>query len=706
MYYIGDEEAMARLTISEKTRPLDWPKQRPYKRKWEAVNPAGIRGPVSFGPDRKMRKVDLSGEQPNQVVLSVTDRNTPEAKEKEAPCVRSFSTGRSRAVGESVRVQQTLPLRIPPEAQEKMDIPMRSPSPAKCSKGTGGESTRVKQTLIKDARLWWTTVVEAQRKPKAQQRPSYKRKLEAVNPAGIRSSPDSLRPDKKIRVDTPEAKEKEAPCVRSFSTGRSRAVGESVRVQQTLPLRIPLEAQEKMDIPMRSPSPAKCSKGTGGESTRVKLTLIKDARLWWTTVVEAQRKSKAQQRPSYKRKLEAVNPAGIRRPVSVGPDRKRRRVDLSGEQPNRVVLSVTDRNTPEAKEKEAPCVRSFSTGRSRAVGESVRVQQTLPLRIPLEAQEKMDIPMRSPSPAKCSKGTGGESTRVKQTLIKDARLWWTTVVEAQRKPKAQQRPSYKRTLEAVNPAGIRSRPDRLCPYKKIRVNTPEAKEKEAPCVRSFSTGRSRAVGESVRVQQTLPLRISPEAQEKMDIPMRSPSPTKCSKGTGGKPTRVKRNLIEGLEAQQRPLNKRKWKAVNPANIRSPDSLHLDRKRRVDLSGEQTNRDDKSLVVIPQRKNRAGRRNRRGKGNPTQGAEECRHPEYPVHDVKKTWRGRRTNEKCELLSPTERRRSFFDKRGKTGRKMDSTPACRRFRPSHQREQNGLHFRRWINPHNMHVTVQSS
>ncbi len=34
---------MAIPTITEKTGPLDWPKQRPsYKRKWEAVNPAGI----------------------------------------------------------------------------------------------------------------------------------------------------------------------------------------------------------------------------------------------------------------------------------------------------------------------------------------------------------------------------------------------------------------------------------------------------------------------------------------------------------------------------------------------------------------------------------------------------------------------------------------------------------------------------------------
>ncbi len=66
----------------------------------------------------------------------------------------------------------------------------------------------------------------------------------------------------------------------------------------------------------------------------------------------------------------------------------------------------------------------------------------------------------------------------------------------------------------------------------------------------------------------------PEAKDKMDTPMRSPSPTKCSKGTDGESTRVKRTLIEGLEAYQTPSHKRKWEDANPASIRGYMLHHL------------------------------------------------------------------------------------------------------------------------------------
>ncbi|GLD57705.1 uncharacterized protein AKAME5_000990200 [Lates japonicus] len=118
-----------------------------------------------------------------------------------------------------------------------------------------GEPTKVKQTLVEDAKFL-TKVMQSQRNP-------------------------------------PEAKGKESLCVMSLSSGCSKAIErESPTVQQS-----PAQCSQGVDgdstrFKLRTLidvclSPACSSLGMDGEPTSVRRTLIEDARLWWNKVVEA-----------------------------------------------------------------------------------------------------------------------------------------------------------------------------------------------------------------------------------------------------------------------------------------------------------------------------------------------------------------------------------------------------------------------------------
>ncbi|XP_028458494.1 uncharacterized protein LOC114571645 [Perca flavescens] len=290
------------------------------------------------------------------------------------------------------------------------------------------------------------------------------------------------------------------------------------------------------------------------------------------------------------------------------------------------------------------------TGRSRAIeGESV--QQTLPWRIPPEAQDKTSTPVRTPRSTKCLKSTTGESRRVKKTLREGL--------------EANPKPFPKRRWEDLESAGIR-KPDSLGPERKRRRMDTTARKKSSWVsvhARAFrkkymSAVCSRAIKEkSVRVKQTLPR----EVQEQ--------------------------TLKEGLEGKEKPSYKRKWEDFKSAGIRRPDSLGPERKRRRHVWAEG----NVVMVAMPKKRTITRRRNMRCCAKPVQDAEEWRHPECSGHKGRgeMTWRGGSKKAKHDV-------RSCFDERGNTGPKNQSTPLYR-LRPFHQRKQYGPRGRR--NPQNM-------
>ncbi|XP_039647081.1 uncharacterized protein LOC120553073 [Perca fluviatilis] len=159
---------------------------------------------------------------------------------------------------------------------------------AVCSKAIQEKSVRVKQTLPREVEE--QTVTEGLT---GTEKPSHKRKWEDFKSAGIRR-PDSLGPERKRRrVDT---------------AARKKASWVSVHARAF----------------RRNYISAVCSKAIQEKSVRVKQTLPREVEK--QTVTEG---LTGTEKPSHKRKWEDFKSAGIRRPDSLGPERKRRRVDTA-----------------------------------------------------------------------------------------------------------------------------------------------------------------------------------------------------------------------------------------------------------------------------------------------------------------------------------------------------------------------------------------
>ncbi|XP_042259799.1 uncharacterized protein LOC121891109 [Thunnus maccoyii] len=175
-----------------------------------------------------------------------------------------------------------------------------------------GEPTRVRRTLVKDARLWWDNALQSASVGK-----------------------------------TLEAKEKDARCMESLGATCSMVIeGESVRIQQIL--RIAPETQVKETCSQKSTCiPTQSSSSVQPQSTRVNQTLTEDARVWWNTAMLHRKKPEFQKRPSHKRKREADDPAEGRSADRPAKQRTRRKVDGSGDHTNKDDASLV--STPQQR---------------------------------------------------------------------------------------------------------------------------------------------------------------------------------------------------------------------------------------------------------------------------------------------------------------------------------------------------------------------
>lgn len=177
--------AMARLTISGETcpRPSRVLKEGKFHFPWR---PTDSSRPMAIdGESTRVRRTLTEDTRLwlINVLQSTSVGETQEAKEEEALRMESHTVTCSRVTeGESIRVQQTL--RIAPETQVKETLTMSQTSTCVSTHASmQQQSTRVNQTLIEDAKVWWDTVVLPKKKLEAPKEPLNKRKWEADDPA-------------------------------------------------------------------------------------------------------------------------------------------------------------------------------------------------------------------------------------------------------------------------------------------------------------------------------------------------------------------------------------------------------------------------------------------------------------------------------------------------------------------------------------------